>query len=105
MTQLEAGTGEKETEHHLETVTKEIEEKVETLTEEIEKETETKIRRKKRQECRKWKKLLNLIRENFLPRLATYKEQNEIFGDRNSYSKTGKDATFMCMKEDHMKNG
>lgn len=40
-------------------------------------------------------KPLKLIRENFLPRLAKYKEQNEIFGDRNSYSKTDKDATFM----------
>jgi hypothetical protein len=45
------------------------------------------------------------IREDFLPRMAKYKEQNEIFGDRNSYSKTDKDATFMRMKEDHMKNG
>jgi hypothetical protein len=40
-----------------------------------------------------------------LPRLAKYKVQNETFGDRNSYSKTDKDATFMRMKEDHMKNG
>ncbi len=48
---------------------------------------------------------MKLIRENFLPRLAKYKEQNKIFGDRNSYSKTDKDATFMRMKEDHMKNG
>ncbi|MBO8178842.1 MAG: IS1182 family transposase, partial [Bacillus sp. (in: Bacteria)] len=112
LTQLEAGTGEKETEqsaeiteHHLEAVAKEIEEKVETLKEEIEKETDPKIRKEKRQERSKWKKPLKLIRENFLPRLATYKEQNEIFGDRNSYSKTDKDATFMRMKEDHMKNG
>ncbi|MBE3569795.1 MAG: IS1182 family transposase [Bacillales bacterium] len=112
LTELEAGTEEKETEqnaeiteHHLETVAKKIEEKVETLTEEIEKETDTKIRKEKRQERSKWKKPLKLIRENFLPRLAKYKEQNEIFGDRNSYSKTDKDATFMRMKEDPMKNG
>ena len=26
-------------------------------------------------------------------------------GDRNSYSKTDTDATFMRMKDDHMKNG
>ena len=26
-------------------------------------------------------------------------------GQRNSYSKTDKDATFMRMKEDHMRNG
>lgn len=112
LNQLEAGAEEKETEpnaeiteQNLEAVAKEIEEKVETLTEEIEKETDPKIRKEKRQERSKWKKPLKLIRENFLPRLATYKEQNEIFGDRNSYSKTDKDATFMRMKEDHMKNG
>jgi len=112
LTQLEATSGEKEwessaeiTEQELETVAKEIEEKVEILTEEIEKETDPKIRKEKRQERSTWKKPLKSIRENFLPRLAKYKEQNEIFGDRNSYSKTDKDATFMRMKEDHMKNG
>lgn len=35
-----------------------------------------------------------------------YKECFEIMGkDRNSYSKTDLEATFMRMKEDHMKNG
>src|SRR5699024_3863440 len=29
----------------------------------------------------------------------------EVFAGRNSYSKTDHDATFMHMKEDHMKNG
>jgi len=29
----------------------------------------------------------------------------EIFGDRNSYSKTDHDATFMRMKDDYMRNG
>lgn len=31
--------------------------------------------------------------------------QSSILKDRNSYSKTDHDATFMRMKEDHMKNG
>src|SRR5690348_5227723 len=53
----------------------------------------------------KWKKPLKLIREKYLPRLAKYQEQNAIFGDRNSYSKTDKDATFLLMKKDHLKNG
>ncbi|MCP1189076.1 IS1182 family transposase [Priestia flexa] len=104
-TQKESEPSAETIEHDLEEVAKEIEEKVETLTEEIEKETDTQIRKEKRQERSKWKKPLKLIRENFLPRIAKYKEQNEIFGDRNSYSKTDKDATFMRMKEDHMKNG
>ena len=35
-----------------------------------------------------------------------YKECFEIMGkDRNSYSKTDLEATFMRMKEDHMQNG
>ncbi len=29
----------------------------------------------------------------------------ETFQDRNSFSKTDEDATFMRMKEDHMRNG
>jgi len=78
---------------------------VETLTEEIEKEANPSIRKEKRQECSQLQKTVKQIREDFLPLLAKYKEQNEILGDRNSYSKTDKDATFMRMKEDHMKNG
>jgi transposase len=112
LTQLEAGMDQKETRqndgnivHNLEVVAEQLEEKVAELTEEIEKEQDTKIRKEMRQERSKWKKPLKLIRENFIPRLAQYEEQSESFGDRNSYSKTDKDATFMRMKEDHMKNG
>jgi hypothetical protein len=34
-----------------------------------------------------------------------YEEKKEILGRRGSYSKTDKDATFMRMKDDHMRNG
>ena len=34
-----------------------------------------------------------------------YEKDLEILGERNSYSKTDTDATFMRMKEDHMMNG
>lgn len=38
-------------------------------------------------------------------KLSEYKEHLEIMGpNRNSYSKTDKDATFMHMKDDHMRN-
>ena len=44
--------------------------------------------------------------ENCGRRLMEYKECFEIMGkDRNSYSKTDMEATFMRMKEDHMLNG
>lgn len=39
-------------------------------------------------------------------RWETYEEKKRILGEgRNSYSKTDPDATFMHMKEDHMRNG
>ena len=41
----------------------------------------------------------------YINRLKKYTKELYIMGKRNSYSKTDKDATFMRMKEDHMKNG
>ena len=41
----------------------------------------------------------------FIERQRKYDEYNSIFDGRNSFSKTDHDATFMHMKEDHMKNG
>ncbi|EOU1120366.1 IS1182 family transposase [Clostridium perfringens] len=43
--------------------------------------------------------------EDFIEKQSKYDNYNEIFNGRNSFSKTDKDATFMHMKEDHMKNG
>ena len=45
------------------------------------------------------------LQEEYLPRLEKYETQLEKLASRNSYSKTDEDATFMRMKEDHMKNG
>lgn len=42
--------------------------------------------------------------EEFLSRQLKYNEYNDTFNGRNSFSKTDKDATFMHMKEDHMRN-
>ena len=42
---------------------------------------------------------------SYIDRLKKYTKDLHIMGERNSYSKTDKDATFMRMKEDHMKNG
>ncbi len=89
----------------LEEVTTKLEAKVETLNEEIHEEENTKVRKSIRKRRHTLQKPLKLIRENFLPRLAKYAKQKETFGNRNSYSKTDPDATFMRMKEDHMKNG
>ena len=42
---------------------------------------------------------------DFIIRKQKYQRDFEIFGERNSYSKTDLDATFMRMKDDYMKNG
>ena len=56
---------------------------------------------RKTQEQRDWEHLHDLEQ-----RWARYEAQLKIMGtDRNSYSKTDTDATFMRMKEDHMRNG
>ena len=43
--------------------------------------------------------------ENFLSKRAEYFSHLGKLGDRNSFSKTDVDATFMHMKEDYMRNG
>ncbi|HML33732.1 IS1182 family transposase [Sporomusa sphaeroides] len=43
--------------------------------------------------------------EQYLARQKTYDDYNHSFGERNSFSKTDRDATFLRMKEDHMRNG
>ena len=43
--------------------------------------------------------------EEYLNKLKEYTQKIHTCGKRNSYSKTDKDATFMRMKEDAMKNG
>jgi len=43
--------------------------------------------------------------DEYLKRQKQYDDYNHSFGDRSSFSKTDRDATFMRMKEDHMKNG
>lgn len=56
------------------------------------------ISKKKRQQ-------LNYAKKNWPQNVKRYKQQQKILGKRNSYSKTDVDATFMRMKEDHMRNG
>jgi transposase len=51
------------------------------------------------------KKVKRIIEKDYLPRMEKYEEQETILEERKSYSKTDKDATFMRMKEDHIKNG
>lgn len=54
---------------------------------------------------KKLQKAKKIIEKDYLPRMKKYEQQEELLADRNSYSKTDTAATFMRMKEDHMKNG
>ena len=54
---------------------------------------------------KKLRKAVSKIKEESLPKLDEYDKHLEILGERNSYSKTDPDATFMHMKEDAMNNG
>jgi transposase len=52
------------------------------------------------------KQKLNYAKKHWPAALDKYERQQKILGEqRTSYSKTDPDATFMRMKEDHMKNG
>lgn len=44
-------------------------------------------------------------KRNWPNKLNEYEQKEQTLGERNSYSKTDSDATFMRMKEDHMQNG
>jgi transposase len=54
---------------------------------------------------KKVKQKVSYAKKNWAEKLQDYQQQEKILGERNSYSKTDTDATFMRMKEDHMKNG
>jgi len=54
---------------------------------------------------KKMKAKLQYVTKNYPVNIAKYEQQEAILEERNSYSKTDPDATFMRMKEDHMKNG
>lgn len=85
----------------------ELGEDIEIDSEELEekvKEIEEKISQKNNKN-KDVEKAIKEIKKDCLPRLKKYETQEEILGNRNSYSKTDKDATFMRMKDDHMKNG
>lgn len=55
--------------------------------------------------AKKVKQKLNYAKKNWPDKLNEYQQKEAILGNRNSYSKTDLDATFMRMKEDHMLNG
>ena len=51
------------------------------------------------------KKAQKALERDYIPRMEKYESYEAKFEERNSFSKTDEDATFMRMKEDHMGNG
>lgn len=51
------------------------------------------------------KKKIKQAKKDWSDKYNAYEKQQEILGERNSYSKTDEDATFMKMKEDHLQKG
>lgn len=51
------------------------------------------------------KRAKKAFEDDYLPRMKRYENQMDLFQERSSFSKTDADATFMRMKEDHMRNG
>jgi len=71
---------------------KEVEKRLET--QDISKSSKKKVNNK-----------VNKVLKEYVPKLQKYETQLEKLGERNSYSKTDEDATFMRTKDDHLKNG
>lgn len=89
----------------MELISENITEEIAKLNEEIEQEPKVikggSPKKRRRRFLGKTKRQLD---KDFIPRAKKYEEAERIFQGRNSFSKTDHDATFMCMKEDPMRN-
>jgi len=102
--EIERETPSELTTEELTKVVKKLEEKVEEYDRKIEASEDVSERKQLRSE-RKAPKQYHKQFKDWVARKQKYQNDMEIFGERNSYSKTDHDATFMRMKEDYMKNG
>jgi transposase len=71
----------------------------------VEKPAPSPKRKKHKSKAQQLRQVITELRDELLPRLHKYEDQEELLAGRNSYSKTDPEATFMRMKEDHMRNG
>lgn len=68
-------------------------------------EVESRVEELKEVDDEEVNKRIKEIEHKHLPRLKGYEEQEEVIKERNSYSKTDPDASFMRMKDDHLQTG
>lgn len=88
----------------LSAIENQLDEKVQVYDQEIEENDDGQERKRLRSERKKPKQYRKQF-QDFIRRKLKYQLDMKIFGDRNSYSKTDHDATFMRMKDDYMMNG
>ena len=81
-----------------------LEEELTALNQDIE-EAPIKGKDERKAKRRKLRKVLRKVKDDFSVRAEKYETYQETFEGRNSFSKTDTDATFMRMKDDHMRNG
>ncbi|WP_054755038.1 IS1182 family transposase, partial [Piscibacillus salipiscarius] len=88
----------------LQTIVKQLNDQVNEYTQQINESDQGSERKQLRSQRRQPKQYLKQFKD-FVERKKKYRKDMKIFGERNSYSKTDHDATFMRMKDDYMKNG
>ena len=92
---------ERETSQGLEELLEKTEEVLSEVEKAIEQEpTVIKGGSANKQKRRRLKKIRRQLKNDYLPRKQRYEEAREILEERNSFSKTDHDATFMRMKEE-----
>lgn len=79
-------------------------EDIKKQVEKLKKQISEKPKKRLCEKDKKRKKVLKKLENDFLVRSQKYEAHQAKFKGRNSFSKTDPDATFMCMKEDHMMN-
>ena len=101
-----------EAEHALEMEQKESEAEKPLTSKEMEERTGRILEKMKEKEVngehaldKPQRKAVEKVAKESVGKMREYEEKLEILGERNSYSKTDPDATFMRMKEDAMNNG
>ncbi|SDC78619.1 IS1182 family transposase, partial [Shouchella lonarensis] len=89
----------------LQSIVESVERELSTKEQQLEQTTNKKEKKAQKQAVKPLQKLHRKMKTDALPRLKKYETSFRLFDGRNSYSKTDTDATFMRMKDDHMKNG
>ena len=86
----------------MDVILKESVKKTETLeSEKVEKEAT----KKSKQQSKQISKTKRQLERHLIPKLIKYETQEKILGERNSYSRTDPEATFMRLKNGGRKNG